>query len=223
MTAVIALALVSLILFDVPWVYVGAAAAFWLSPLLGVALGVSLVGWEIIRRRRAGGGTGRDEAAFLRGLAGAVGAGATVRHAVAATNSSIVDDGIRRLCDVGMPMKAVGDLMRPELPVTGRGFSVVTELSETTGASIGNAVRILADQADEVAQLRREQRAAVAQAKLSAVVVGIVPLVAAVGLVVLRGIPEPGGIPTVLPMVIGAAMMSAGSVVVFTFANRAVA
>ncbi len=148
-------------------------------------------------------------------------AGATLRQAVLGSTSTLVDAPVRRFCTAGAPMEEVGRLLRSRLPGSGEQFSIVATLSETTGASVGPALRVLTNEADDTEKRSREQRVSVAQAKYSALVVGIVPLVAAVGLIAIRGIPDPGGALIVVPMVVGGAMMAVGSGIVFTFANRA--
>jgi hypothetical protein len=60
-----------------------------------------------------------------------------------------------------------------------------------------------------------------AQVKLSAVVVGLVPVAASIGLVALRGVPEPGGAVIVVPMIIGIAMQILGTGIVFAVASLA--
>lgn len=221
MTVVVAVVVGVLILFGVPWMYVGVAAAFALSPLVGFAVGTGLVVFEILRARRRVRTSSVDEPAFLREVTALVQAGATLRQAVLGSTSSLVDAPVRRSCRAGASMEEVGRLLRPQLPGSGEQFAVVAKLSETTGASVGPALRVLADESDDAERRSREQRVSVAQAKYSALVVGIVPLVAAGGLVAIRGVPDPGGALIVVPMVVGGAMMAAGSGIVFALANRA--
>ena len=82
------------------------------------------------------------------------------------------------------------------------------------------ALEILADQAGEVAQLARERRVSLAQVKLSAVVVGIVPMVVSVALVAVRGVPDPGGALVVIPMIVGLSLQLVGVAIVFAVAGR---
>lgn len=221
MTVVVAVVVAVLLFFRVPWMYVGVAAAFGFSPLIGFAVGGGLVVFEILRARRGNPTGSVHEPAFLREIMASVQAGATLRQAVLGSTSSLVDIPVRRSCTVGAPMEDVGRLLRSRLPGSGEQFAIVAKLSEMTGASVGSALRVLTNDSDDAEKRSREQRVSVAQAKYSALVVGIVPLVAAVGLITIRGIPEPGGVLIVVPMVVGGAMMAFGSGIVFAFANRA--
>lgn len=187
------------------------------------AAAVMLVGavlWELVTRRR-----NRDpesEAAFLTTIASTVSAGSTVRDAIAGSRSSFVSEETRRLCALGRPLTEAAALLTPKMQVTGREFGVLLGLSESTGSRIAPALYQLADDAGQAEQRNRDQRVAVAQAKFSSIVVGVVPLVVAVGVLVLRGVPEPGGAIIYIPMVLGASMMAAGSVAVVVMSRRTV-
>jgi Flp pilus assembly protein TadB len=220
-TVLVAAVLGLLLVVGVPAVYVAATALFAVSPPVGGVVGIAAVGWEITRARRRGVTTPTDEASFLREISASVQAGATLRQAVVDSTSPIVDEPVKRLCRVGAPMADIGRQFSTRLPLAGTEFAVVAELSETTGAAAGRALGVLAEESDSAAGRAREQRVSVAQAKYSAVVVGLVPLAAAIGLVVIRGVPEPGGALIIVPMVAGAVMMAAGSGVIFLMATKA--
>jgi Flp pilus assembly protein TadB len=79
----------------------------------------------------------------------------------------------------------------------------------------------MASVADDAQRRRREIRVATAQSRFSAVVVGVVPVLLAIVLVSVRGVPEPGGPAVVIPMILGAVSMLVGSAVVFVMASRA--
>jgi Flp pilus assembly protein TadB len=118
-------------------------------------------------------------------------------------------------------MNDVAEALITVLPVNGQAFRAICAFSEHTGARISAALGILADRADDASELVRERKVTLAQVKLSAVVVGLVPIAASIGLVVLRGVPEPGGPVIVVPMVAGIALQVIGTAVVFTLASRA--
>ncbi|MGI9586061.1 MAG: type II secretion system F family protein [Acidimicrobiia bacterium] len=221
MTVVVAAVLGLLLLAGVPFGYVAAGAVFVISPPVGLVVAAGAAVWEVTRVRRQKSTTPSDEAALLRELAASVQAGETLRQAVVGSLSPLVGPSTRRLCRSGVPMSEIGREFLPKLPMAGVEFAVVAELSETTGAAAGRALTVLADESDNAAQHAREQRVSVAQSKYSAVVVGIVPLAAAVALVMTRGVPEPGGTLIIAPMIVGAAMMAIGSGVIFLMANRA--
>lgn len=176
--------------------------------------------WEVTTRR--GGRSVESETAFLNSIAAAVSAGSTIRDAIADSRSQFVSDAARRLCSLGRPMTEVAAELVPRMPTTGSELGVMLRLSETAGARIVGAVRQFAEHSGDIEQRKRDQRVAVAQAKFSSIVVGVVPLVAALALVVVRGIPEPGGALILIPMALGATMMIAGAVAVLVVSHRVV-
>jgi len=176
--------------------------------------------WEVVKRRS--GRSVESETAFLNSIASTVSAGSTIRDAIADSRSPFVSDVARRLCNLGRPMAEVAAELAPRMPATGSELGVMLRLSETAGARIVGAVHQFAEHAGDIEQRKRDQRVAVAQAKFSSVVVGVVPLVAALVLVAVRGVPEPGGALILIPMVLGAVMMVAGAATVFVVAHRVV-
>ncbi|MGI9666302.1 MAG: type II secretion system F family protein [Acidimicrobiia bacterium] len=195
------------------------AAAFVLSPLVAfAALGVVITSRVVQSRRRS-----HDEDAvqrLLRDLSAGVRAGADLRTAVASSPSTLVDRSTRRLCELGAPMRDVAASLMPHLRTTGREFIAVASVSEEAGSSIGPALLMLAHQASDQRQQRRDAGVALAQAKFSAIVVGVLPLAIGVAIVLLRGVPEPGGAPVVVPMLLGSLMMVVGATVVLAVTKR---
>jgi Flp pilus assembly protein TadB len=171
------------------------------------------------RKTRAASVSGEGD--LLRQLAGRVSAGATIRSTISDPTISLVPRNARRLAALGVPMNDVAEALITVLPVNGQAFRAICAFSEHTGARISAALGILADRADDASELVRERKVTLAQVKLSAVVVGLVPIAASIGLVVLRGVPEPGGPVIVVPMVAGIALQVIGTAVVFTLASRA--
>ncbi len=183
--------------------------------LVFIAAGVSIA-LRLRRPKKAR----RDEGTLLRHLAGRVSAGATIRTAIAESDSEAVPAQARRHALLGLPMSRVGDELGEALPTNGAAFRGICTFSEHTGAAIVAALNVLADQADDATELARQRRVALAQIKLSAVVVGVVPIVASIGLVAVRGIPDPGGALIVLPMAVGITLQLIGTAVVFNVAAR---
>lgn len=163
-----------------------------------------------------------SEGGLLRLLGGRVSAGASIRSAIADRTIEGIPSRARRLAQLGQPMADVGGAMVAVLPANGRAFRAICAFSEYTGAAVSAALEILADQAGEVAQLARERRVSLAQVKLSAVVVGIVPMVVSVALVAVRGVPDPGGALVVIPMIVGLSLQLVGVAIVFAVAGRSV-
>lgn len=221
MSILVATVILITILSGAPWLVVAAASTMAVSPFVGIAgLGIAAV-FTGIRGRRSRRIAPADEAVLMAELAGAVSAGSTLRQAISASTHDAVDVRVRRLCRTGAPMAAVADALEPHLRVTGRNLSIVARLSETTGTAIAAALHLLAEEADDVSRSHSELRVASAQSRFSAVVVGVAPLVVAVLITVVRGVPDPGGALVVVPMAVGAAMMVTGTLVVFAAARRA--
>lgn len=118
-----------------------------------------------------------------------------------------------------MPMADVGAALSDVLPVNGQALRAICSFSEHTGAAISSALILLAERADEATELVRQRGVSLAQAKFSAVVVGIVPVAVSAGLIGLKGVPSPGGAIIVVPMVAGIALQLMGTLVVFKVAS----
>ena len=194
------------------------------SPVAGIIGAIAMGAWALVRRpvgrRRR---TSAADSSLLTSLASSTAAGSTVRQALLDGDGRFVSDETMRRCAVGRPMAEIARSMRSSVPGIGREVAAVLELSEETGARIAPTLHDLAEHARAREQLRRDQRVAVAQARLSAWVVGVIPLSVALILTVVRGIPEPGGAVILVPMVVGGTMMAIGAATVFVLSNRAAA
>lgn len=210
------------ILIGIPFVIV--AGIFVASSLpvpfaiVGVLVAISV---GVIARRRTHTDSASSEGDLLRQLSGSVSAGATIRSTIAEPTIESVPAHAQRLAALGIPMADVAEAMIEAFPVNGQAFRAICTFSEHTGAGISAALTVLAARADDASELARERNVALAQVKLSAMVVGLVPIAASIVLVALRGIPEPGGAVIVVPMVAGIALQVVGTAVVFTLASRA--
>lgn len=201
-------------------VVAGLAVSFLPTMATVAVVVVTLIAVIVRKRLKRADATG-DEGALLRQLAGRIIAGATIRSAIADPTVTAVPVSARRLAAVGMPMSDVGLALDGALPVNGQSFRAICSFSEHTGAAIADALTVLAERSDAAIEMARHRRVSLAQAKLSATVVGIVPIVASVGLIALKGVPEPGGLVIVVPMAIGLMLQVAGTVIVFNVASRA--
>jgi Flp pilus assembly protein TadB len=117
-------------------------------------------------------------------------------------------------------MTDVGEAMAPSLQTNGAAFRGICSFSEHTGAAISSALAVLAEHADDATERARQRRVSLAQVKLSAVVVGVVPIIVSLALIVARGVPDPGGTVIVLPMVAGVGLQLLGTAIVFRVASR---
>ena len=200
---------------------VAAVAMSLAVPLLALGAVAGAVAWSVWRRNQTSKTSGPPEAAVLEGLAAAVGSGATVRQAVMEVSPERIGDEVLRRCAAGRPMAEIAEAIARRFSVTGAELGVVLDQSERAGAKTAVALHELSELAAAAEQRRRDVRVAAAQSRFSALVVGVVPLVAALAVVALRGIPEPGGPLVVGSMVLGSMLMIIGSAVVFIASGRA--
>jgi len=199
---------------------VGVVGAFWVDARLAFVIAAVWMARRYLEDRNAG-RRRHDTPALLRELASAIEAGATLRTAIAEAAPSLVDERTRRLCRVGAPIGDVTASLGTHLPDVADPLRVIAEVSEASGGSVAGSIRSLAGIADDAQRRRREIRVATAQSRFSAIVVGVIPVVFAVVMLAVRGVPEPGGAAVVIPMVAGAMAMLAGSALVFVMASRA--
>lgn len=194
------------------WVVVGGAAmAFAPIPAL-LAMALALV-VDVVRRSRRR-STGVPVSRFLEAVADDMAAGSTFVGAVAAAQHPAVDERVRRLCSVGAAGSAVASALEPALGRHAPAVRAAVSISEVSGGSLGSALRIVAARAEEIETADRERRVATAHARFSALVVGLVPLAIGGLVVVVRGVPDPGGPQVIIPMVVGSSLMVAGSAIV---------
>lgn len=159
---------------------------------LAAAAGWAIYAWSQRRRALA---SPDDEATFLRALAAELRSGASLRPALAeAAEAAPPLDlaGPVRLAVAGIPMDLVAGELERSLPVNGRLAGAAFRLSSWSGARVAAVFDTLASRAADIAELSREQSAATVQARLSAAVVGLAPLVMsllllATGHVAIRG------------------------------------
>lgn len=210
-----ALALVADVSPVIAFALIASLVAPWLTVLFTACWLIAI--W-IVRRRRSS--SQPLESMFLADIASAMAAGSTLPNAIHSSASPLVDSGVRRLAELGADIDDVGAALEPNLPNVGAEFRVIAQVSSVAGTSVVAPVTILADHARDIEQQRRERRIAVAQARFSAIVVGVLPLVVAIATIALRGIPEPGGSAVIIPMVLGATLMVVGSATVFAMSRR---
>ena len=189
------------------------------APLAFAGVAAGAVGFAL--RKRARSNRQSDEGELLRQFSARVSAGATIRSTIADPTIESVPDHARRLAMLGRPMADVGDALTSAFPVNGAAFRAICSFSEHTGAAISAALGVLADRADEATELARQRKVSLAQVKLSAIVVGIVPIAVSIGLVAVRGIPDPGGAVIVVPMMAGIGLQVLGTGIVFKVASSA--
>jgi Flp pilus assembly protein TadB len=204
----------------VPPLIVGAGAVMVVNPPVGIA---ALVAAAFVARHRHRRAQRVDEVGFLRSIAAAVTAGSTLRSAIRDGDAAIVTARTRRLCDTGMPLARVGRSLRDSLPENGATFGAVCALSEQTGSTLAPTLHVLTRRAVDVADMERHRVVATAQARFSAIVVGVAPLVVTLVLIVMRGMPGDGNPVAVGSIIVGAGMQVAGVAAVSALASGSIA
>ncbi len=201
-------------------IVVGVVALSYLSLPFMVGLVGAGACMSVVMRWRNRRQSDGHEGDLLRQLSGRVAAGTTIRSAIADATIEGIPPGAVRLAVLGQPMTDVGEAMAPSLQTNGAAFRGICSFSEHTGAAISSALAVLAEHADDATERARQRRVSLAQVKLSAVVVGVVPIVVSLALIVARGVPDPGGAVIVLPMVAGVGLQLLGTAIVFRVASR---
>jgi Flp pilus assembly protein TadB len=173
-----------------------AAAAAVLHPAIPLAAAAA---WAVYNgfARRAAQPTPSDEARFLRGIAAEVRSGASLRVAVQEAAGRAPGIDLRRavrLAAAGADAAAIGGAVAAALPINGRLAGAAFRLSSHSGSSAAALFDALAGRAAEAAELAGERRAATAQARLSAGVVGLAPAAFTVLLIALGKGPALSGV-----------------------------
>ena len=149
------------------------AAVASIEPRL-VLFGAAVWGAVAAARRRRGRITPDDEATYFRALSAELRAGASLRGALGeALHRAPVLSLTRaaRLAEAGMPMSEIADAIEDRFPENGRLAGAAFRLSDWSGARVADTFDGLAERAAASADL-----AATAQARLSALVIGIAPI-----------------------------------------------
>ena len=137
--------------------------------------------WAVVaavRRRRAR-ITADDEATYFRALSAELKAGASLRGALGEAADRVPGltlDRAVRLAAAGIPMGEIADAVEGEFPENGRLAAAAFRLSDWSGAQVADTFAGLADRASTSAELARERKAATAQARMSAIVIGTAPV-----------------------------------------------
>lgn len=162
----------------VPPVMIAIAAVAAIEPRL-VLVGAAAWGVVATLRRRATSVTPDDEATLFRAMAAELRSGASLRSALAEAAHRVPQielDRPVRFAAAGMQMTEIAKAVELQLPENGRLAAAAFRLSDWSGARVADTFDGLAERAAATAELARERRAATAQARLSALIVGVAPL-----------------------------------------------
>jgi tight adherence protein B len=169
----------------IPPVVIAIAALAAIEPRLVLA-GAAVWGVVAALRRRPARVAPDDEATLFRAMAAELRSGASLRSALAEAAHRVPQIELGRpvrLAAAGMSMADVAGSVEAQLPVNGRLAAAAFRLSDWSGARVADTFEGLAQRAAATAELARERKAATAQARLSALIVGAAPLVFTVLLV----------------------------------------
>lgn len=157
--------------------------AVW-QPVLALAAVLAWVGLTGTHRRSYP----DAEAVYLQAVAGEMRAGASLRHALGSASDRAYGlrlDRALRLAAAGQPLEGVAGALERTMPRMGTLTASAVRTAGVTGGKAADVFDALALLATEEVGLARERRAATAQARFSAWIVGGIPvaylLYAAVG------------------------------------------
>jgi tight adherence protein B len=206
-------------------VLVAVAALAAIEPRLVLA-GAAVWGVVTALRRRSARTAPDDEATLFRAMAAELRSGASLRSALADAAHRVPQielDRAVRCAAAGMPMTDVAESIEPQLPENGRLAAAALRLSDWSGARVADTFERLAEKAAATAELARERKAATAQARLSALIVGVAPIVFTLLLIATgrgAGLAAHGGI-GLLVLGIGLGLETAGLIIVVVIVRRA--
>ncbi len=163
----------------VPPVIIAIAAVAAIEPRL-VLVGAAIWGVVAAVQRRSPRVTPDSEATLFRAMAAELRSGASLRSALAEAAHRVPQIQLGRpvrYAEAGMQMAEIAEAVETQLPENGRLAAAAFRLSDWSGARVADTFDRLAERAAATAELARERRAATAQARLSAVIVGVAPLV----------------------------------------------
>ncbi|MEA2010811.1 MAG: hypothetical protein U9N78_08905 [Actinomycetota bacterium] len=172
----------------IPPLVIAVAALAVIEPRLVLA-GAAVWGVAAALRRRPVRVVPDDEATLFRAIAAELRSGASLRSALADAAQRVPRielDRPVRLAAAGMSMTDVAGSVESQLPANGQLAAAAFRLSDWSGARVADTFEGLAERAATTAELARERKAATAQARLSALIVGVAPL-AFTGLLVATG------------------------------------
>lgn len=172
--------------FGVHPAVVALAALASVEPRL-VLVGAAVWGVVAAVRRRRDPITPDDEATYFRALSAEMRAGASLRGALGEASHRVPTLSLGpaiRYADAGSPMSEVAESVTNRFPENGKLAAAAFRLSDWTGARVADTFEGLADRAAAAAELARERKAATAQARLSALVIGCAPIAFAMLLLV---------------------------------------
>ncbi len=200
-----------------PWPVAALLALGLWRPWFGLA-GMAILAAVAVGRRPAG-LSEHDEAVFHAAVAAELRAGASLRAAIVNATARIPglsQSAVVRRATVGWPLETVASELATKLVVTGRLLVPAVAVAAAAGGRAAGVFDRLSLRAADEAALHHEMRVATAQARMSAAVVGGLPLVA-LGFAGVTGrltaLVHAGGA-GVMVLVVGVTLVAAGLAVI---------
>ena len=184
---------------------------------------IGILAWDEIHsvriRRRA---PAVDEVRFLNSIHAELRGGASLRWALASAAAAEADPevhAVQRLALAGVPLVEIAPRLY-RLSVNGQRLTAALQVAAIAGGRSADIFARLAERAAEEADLAREKRALTAQARMSAAVVGGLPLLWMIfgGLDRLRTLTDAGGLGTAVAIA-GLGMELGGGLLVWRLAT----
>lgn len=155
-------------------------AVAYLFPYLFLLLAAAWAGYHAHHRQRQRRARPFLEADFLRGVAAEIDGGSSVRHAViagAARAPGLTLEPAVHLAAAGRSAAEIAGRLQEALPVNGRLSAAAYTMVAESGAEAAAVFSGLAVRAAEAGEIERERRVLTSQARLSAGLVGGLPVV----------------------------------------------
>lgn len=182
---------------------------------------LAIAGWAVLARlRRENGPTPDDEVRALEALVAELDGGASPRAGLLRVAASSREPDLSvpaRLIAAGMPSGRIAASLGEALPHNGRLTAAAWALSGEAGAPAAPVMGALARRAAEHGRLDRERRAATAQARATAWVIGGLPLAVLIGLAVTGRIAPGPALPILL---VGVILQLIGLGIAFVMVRR---
>lgn len=158
-----------------------------------------------------------QESDFLRGVASEIDAGSSVRQAVIAGAARAPDLALApavHLAAAGRPAGQIAARLEEALPINGRLSAAAYTMVAESGAEASAVFSGLAVRAARAGELERERRVLTAQARLSAVLVGGLPVAVTAVMAILGRGPDLEGAGAVIA-ILGVGLIGIGGLVVW--------
>ncbi|MDF1595938.1 MAG: type II secretion system F family protein [Acidimicrobiia bacterium] len=173
-----ALAAGLVILSGAPLVFVLVMVIGLINPWIGLA---SI--WAFHLSKRGHPSPWSVDVRFSRGVADELRGGSSLRQAFAEAAEDIGEGRLARVCRSGRPYEEMASGVEACLPLTGQAAGAAIRIAGESGGRVADAFEAIALLAEDEQALKNERRAASAQARTSALIIAVLPVLLVVLLV----------------------------------------